>query len=186
MVLASGEIVQARADNEHSELFWALRAGGPNFGIVTHFKVRTFPCSRLWAGMRAWGGPEGYPQAIAALKHWFAEGSNDPLASVTFAVTGKDSAMAVLCYNDGGKMENTPPSVFKKLLDVPARAGALTRTTLSDVTRGSFGIGEDGLRCVLLRFEAGEIDGGVDVMVLCTGDTSTLSPSRTTATCLSS
>lgn len=38
VVLASGEVVKARADNKYKDLFWALRGGGGgNFGVVTRF-----------------------------------------------------------------------------------------------------------------------------------------------------
>ncbi len=39
VVLASGDIVNA-SDTENTDLFWAIRGGGANFGICTEFKFR--------------------------------------------------------------------------------------------------------------------------------------------------
>lgn len=50
VVTATGEIVIASAD-EHRDLFWAIRGGGGNFGIVTEFTFRLAPVGQILGGM---------------------------------------------------------------------------------------------------------------------------------------
>jgi FAD/FMN-containing dehydrogenase len=49
VVLANGSIVQTDAERE-PDLFWAIRGGGGNFGIVTSFSFRCHPVSTVLAG----------------------------------------------------------------------------------------------------------------------------------------
>jgi FAD/FMN-containing dehydrogenase len=53
MVLASGERVRASAD-EHPDLYWAIRGGGGNFGVVTEFKFRLHEVGTVIAGPTFW------------------------------------------------------------------------------------------------------------------------------------
>ncbi len=53
MVLADGSFVTANAD-EHADLFWAVRGGGGNFGVVTSFTLQLHEISNVWAGPMLW------------------------------------------------------------------------------------------------------------------------------------
>ena len=53
MVLADGSFVVAN-EEENSDLFWAVRGGGGNFGVVTSFKFRLHPVNTVYAGPTFW------------------------------------------------------------------------------------------------------------------------------------
>ncbi len=53
MVLADGSFVVASAD-ENPDLFWAVRGGGGNFGIVTSFLFEAHPVDMVCAGPMLW------------------------------------------------------------------------------------------------------------------------------------
>jgi hypothetical protein len=53
VILADGSLVVASAE-QNADLFWALRGGGGNFGIVTSFLFRAHPVSQVYAGPIFW------------------------------------------------------------------------------------------------------------------------------------
>ena len=53
VVLADGSLVTASAD-QNQDLYWALRGGGGNFGVVTSFLFRAHPVHTVYAGLTLW------------------------------------------------------------------------------------------------------------------------------------
>lgn len=67
VVLADGRLVKASTE-EHPDLFWALRGGGGNFGIVTSFLFRSHPIATVYAGPMLWELSDAPP-----LMRWYRE-----------------------------------------------------------------------------------------------------------------
>jgi FAD binding domain/Berberine and berberine like len=76
VVTAEGEFVVA-SEQEHSELFWGLRGGGGNFGIVTSFTFGLRPLSpSVLAGMVAWPMDQA-PEVLRFLREFIADAPDE-------------------------------------------------------------------------------------------------------------
>jgi FAD/FMN-containing dehydrogenase len=84
VVTADGEIVTASAD-EHPDLFWALRGGGGNFGVVTELEFRLYPVDRLYAGM-AMFDVDRAADVLAVYREW-ADDEPDESSTALVAMT---------------------------------------------------------------------------------------------------
>jgi FAD/FMN-containing dehydrogenase len=80
LVTADGELV--RADEHHEpDLFWALRGGGGNFGVVTALEFELYPVQHAYAGWLAWDWREAEP----VLKRWSDWAAGAPSTVTTSA-----------------------------------------------------------------------------------------------------
>ncbi|RKZ13494.1 FAD-linked oxidase [bacterium] len=78
VVTADGQLIHA-SESEHADLFWALRGGGGNFGVVTSFTYRAYPVGpTLYCGLMV----HMQSDAPAVLEHWreFVASAPDELA----------------------------------------------------------------------------------------------------------
>jgi FAD/FMN-containing dehydrogenase len=74
VVLADGRIVGA-SERENEDLFWGIRGGGGNFGVVTAFKYRLHPLGPMvLAGLALWP----IDQATRIMRAWRDHADNSP------------------------------------------------------------------------------------------------------------
>ena len=67
VVLADGSLVTT-SKAEHPDLFWAIRGGGGNFGVVTSFVFRAHPVSTVYAGPIFWDAAAHGRQVMRAYR----------------------------------------------------------------------------------------------------------------------
>jgi len=156
LVTADGEVLEVDAES-HSDLFWALRGGGGNFGVVTSFTYRLHPVGTVVGGLIAHpvaAGPEllrFYRDAVAncsddltvfaALAH-APDGSGAKLAAMIVFHTGEpDAAERELePFKTWGspllvEVGPMPYPVMNRILDAAYPTGSLNYW-LSSFTRG--------------------------------------------------
>jgi hypothetical protein len=132
LVTADGEFVKA-SDKENPDLFWGVRGGGGNFGIVTEFEYRLSPLGpQVMAGPIFWPMEEA-PKVLRFYRDWIA-GCPDELMTIVVqrrapalpAIppewVGKPVIAVVPCYagtvEDGERLVQPLKSFGSPLLDL--------------------------------------------------------------------
>lgn len=98
VVTADGRVLRASA-GEHPDLYWALRGGSGNFGVVTRFELALHPLERVLGGMLV--HPFERAGEVLRLYREVAAGAPDELTAYAALVTGPDGGQVVallLCY----------------------------------------------------------------------------------------
>jgi hypothetical protein len=124
VVLADGRFVTA-SEAEHEDLFWALRGGGGNFGVVTSLEFRLHPVDTVY------GGPIFYPVSRSAevleffsdyiakapeeLGGFFAYQIAPPLPFIPAERHGETMCAIVACWS--GPLEQGEPALAPLLED---------------------------------------------------------------------
>jgi len=112
MVLADGSFVTSSA-KEHPDLFWAVRGGGGNFGVVTSFLFKAHPIHTNYAGPMLWPLEDAteimrwyrgfIPKAPRALSGFFAFLTVSPGPPFPEHLHNKKMCGIVWCYTGPAK-----------------------------------------------------------------------------------
>lgn len=108
VVTSDGRLLQVN-EQSHSELFWGLRGGGGNFGIVTALELELYPVKEVFGGFVAYPLAQG-KEALTAYAQW-TKSVPDALTSAMRVVhyppaplvpqplRGASAVVLMACYN---------------------------------------------------------------------------------------
>jgi FAD/FMN-containing dehydrogenase len=99
VVTADGEVLRA-SEGENADLFWALRGGGGNFGVVTDFTFRLHPVGRLRGGQLVYD----LRDAVEVVTRWreLMKNAPDGLATFAFMAQSAEAQGAMIAVADFG------------------------------------------------------------------------------------
>ncbi len=138
VVLADGSVVTA-SESQHPDLFWAIRGGGGNFGVVSSFLFRAHPVSTVYAGPIFWDAALHGKAVMAAYRDFLPTTPEDLGTFVGLKTVpsgdpfpkehwGKRACAVISCYNGSGAEGNelmarllkvTPQPLFNWMGEMP-------------------------------------------------------------------
>ena len=96
LVTADGELIHADAER-HDDLFWALRGGGGNFGVVTSFEFTAQPVTTVHFGTIGYESAD--PERLIAGWRELAQASDENLTTILNLLPSGPGAMLQCCYS---------------------------------------------------------------------------------------
>jgi FAD/FMN-containing dehydrogenase len=140
VVLADGRFVTAN-ESAHKGLFWALRGGGGNFGVVTSFVFRAHPVKDIFGGLILWDVKEArqvmrwyrefLPHAPEVLSPFLGLKTVPPAPPFPEEIWGRKICALISCYDGPPEKardaiqpiyRNTPAPIFDFMGPMPFTA----------------------------------------------------------------
>ncbi|KAK0224269.1 FAD dependent oxidoreductase [Armillaria fumosa] len=130
LVVPNGTVVTT-TEGSDPDLFFSLKGGGNNYGIVTRFTLKTHPQGGVWGGIAAYNA--SYIPAFTAASVKFSSEITDPKAGMImgYGYTNGQVFLASTMFYDSP----TPPDgIFDDFLAIPALTqDVTTRSKFSDL-----------------------------------------------------
>jgi len=148
VVFADGSIHDVNLKT-HPDLYWALRGGGNNFGIVTRFDVLTFPQGDLWGGSIYWPENDNTTSIVTnALADFNVNAADDIYAAVilAFGYVQAEGLWLVVGQFEYGKPVENPPILNNFTSITPQVLNSMTITNLTQITLDESAVNPSGQR----------------------------------------
>ena len=131
IVLGNGTQVTA-TQASHPDLFWALKGGANNYGIVTKFTLKTYDVPKVTTSIQVFNETY-FPQFFDAMCNSAKVDDEDPIAAgmiatVTYNATTKIASASLLGVQEGVSL---PPSQFTNFTKIPATERINAVTTMN-------------------------------------------------------
>jgi FAD/FMN-containing dehydrogenase len=191
--LLSADVVTADARSlrasaaENADLFWALRGGGGNFGIVTRFELRLHPVGSVLGGYLAYRG-EHAREFLRFYRDFMAAAPDGLVVELNLFGHGEPTVVAIACYAGDARegervlapMRSFGPPIADTVREV-AYAHLTDRPSLSDFWRvmGLGGLAREMLGWLhghpgFNHWKGGYLprlsDAAIDSLLACTAD----------------
>jgi FAD/FMN-containing dehydrogenase len=139
VVTADGQVVRASA-TKNPDLFWALRGGGGNFGIVTTFEYALHPVSTIFGGMLL--HPLARAREVLRLYRDVTASAPDALtvfAAMMHAPDGTPVIALVICYNGPADDGERAIKAFREFgAPIAGEVGPMPYTALQSMLDAGF------------------------------------------------
>ncbi|KAG8728362.1 hypothetical protein FRC11_011226, partial [Ceratobasidium sp. 423] len=160
IVLANGTVATVTEESA-GDLFKALKGGTGNFGIVTSFKLRTYPVNNVYAGGLSYS-PDQYDTLFPIMETYARKGiESDPKTHVisAFVCVPSQAIDMATFYSFYSEPVTAPPPAIKPFFDVPTIVNTVKVKTVKEAadelgTGSVNGLRED-LRTYSIRANAG-------------------------------
>ena len=168
VVLADGTVVTASPTSE-PDLFWALRGGGGNFGVVTSLRVRLHPWARILGGTIIF--PFAQAEEVLTGLGALAQTGPDELTVQSGVVSAPDGHPALFVRATWAGAADDGAQWVKRLEDLglPLRSSIGPMDYAEPLRQGDAAFAADGRHYALRTRNLGELDTGTVAAIVAAG-----------------
>ncbi|KAI2465117.1 putative FAD-binding oxidoreductase [Annulohypoxylon bovei var. microspora] len=130
VVTAKGTVVNASAES-HPDLFWALKGGANNFGIVTKFTLKAYDIHDAWGGVRVYS-LDALPALFDAMYQYQSVANKDPYANIMLQAFPTNASIGAILNIVYLKPEEEPEA-FAPFRNITSLADQTQLQTLTEL-----------------------------------------------------